>query len=101
MRTLNAAPCRSRGKTPLTNALFGLIHESVAQRRAVWPWASDVVFWGTNIGLAGFAIALITGATVLYRVFTPIMGLSILLAIVVYIPLLLRRPATEKVAAAA
>lgn len=85
----------------MTNALFGLMHESAAARRAIWPWASDVVFWGTNVGLAGFAIAMITGATVLYRVFTPIMGLSILLAIAVYVPLLLRRPALEKIAAPA
>ena len=87
----------------MTNALFGLIHASVTQRRAIWPWANDAVFWGTNVGLAGFAVALVTGATILYRVFTPIMGLSILLAIVIYAPLLLLRRGAdaEEVAPAA
>jgi len=32
-----------------------------------------------NIGLTGFLVALLSGITVLERIFTPIMGLSILL----------------------
>lgn len=85
----------------MTNALFGLIHETVAGRRTIWPWASDAIFWGTNVGLAGFAIALITGATVLYRVFTPIMGLGILLGIVVFVALLIQRRSMAEEAATA
>ncbi len=79
----------------MTNALFGMIQVGVEGRRATWAWANDAVFWGMNVGLAGFAVGLITGETLLYRVFTPIMGLAILLAIVMYAWLLLRRPAGE------
>lgn len=68
----------------MTNAIFGLIHDATQERRALWPWAEDVLFWGMNIGLVGFLITLLSGALVLERVFTPIMGLSILLGLLTY-----------------
>lgn len=77
----------------LTNALFGMIQVGVEGRRATWPLANDVVFWGMNVGLVGFAVGLITETPILEQVFTPIMGLAILLAIGMYAWLLLRRPA--------
>ncbi|MBE3559256.1 MAG: hypothetical protein IMW89_08530 [Ktedonobacteraceae bacterium] len=69
----------------MTNALFALLHEATFERRSFWPWADDVLFWGMNIGLIGFLVALLSGIVVLERIFTPIMGLSILLGIVVYV----------------
>ncbi|HEU0027039.1 MAG TPA: hypothetical protein VFQ25_07980 [Ktedonobacterales bacterium] len=77
----------------MTNALFGMIQVGVEGRRAIWPWANDAVFWGMNIGLVGFAVGLITQTPILQQIFTPIMGLAILLAIGMYAWLLLRRPA--------
>lgn len=38
-----------------------------------------------NIGVLGFLVSLLADIPVLERIFTPIMGLSILLAIIVYI----------------
>jgi hypothetical protein len=73
----------------MTNALFGLLHEATTERRAFWPWANQALFWATNIGLIGFIISLLSGIRVLENIFTPIMGLGILLGIVVYIVRLL------------
>lgn len=68
----------------MTNAIFGLLHATTQERRALWPWADDVLFWGMNIGLAGFLFALISEMRGLERIFTPIMGLSILLGLLVF-----------------
>ncbi len=84
----------------MTNALLGLIQEGTQERRAFWPWESDIIFWGMNVGLLGFIIGLITGTTFLERLFTPIMGLSLLLAIAVYATLLIRRPVPVSVSPA-
>jgi len=59
----------------------------------VWPWADQVIFWGLNIGVAGFiAVLLIIGSGEGKGAFThpvafvaPIMGLSALLAIATYL----------------
>ncbi len=69
----------------MTNALFGLLREVTAEREAVLSWAEDVVFWGMNIGLIGFLFALLSNIRDLERIFTPIMGLAILLAIGLFI----------------
>jgi hypothetical protein len=82
----------------MTNALFGMIQVATEGRRATWAWANDAVFWGMNIGLAGFALGLITQTPLLERIFTPIMGLALLLAIGMYAWLLLRRPVAVKAA---
>ena len=69
----------------MTNALFGLLHEATGDRRTFWPWANQALFWATNIGLIGFIISLLSGIRILENIFTPIMGLGILLGIIVYI----------------
>jgi hypothetical protein len=70
----------------MTNALFGLILDvTIEEQRSFWPWADQVLFWGMNIGVLGFIFALLTDIRSLENVFTPIMGLSILLAIIVYL----------------
>jgi hypothetical protein len=69
----------------MTNALFATILMAAPGRREhVWPWADHVIFWGTNVGWAGFAVIELLGALGLARLFTPIMGISLLLGIATY-----------------
>lgn len=68
----------------MSNALFGLIQYATQERRSFWPWADDILFWGMNFGMVGFVISLLLDARILERIFTPIMGLSILLALLTY-----------------
>ena len=81
----------------MSNALFGLIQEASAERHAFWPWADDVLFWGMNFGMVGFVVSLLLDQRILERVFTPIMGLSILVAIVTYVIRLSRPSRAEQV----
>ena len=77
----------------MTNAIFGAILMTLSDRPRVWPWADQVIFWGLNIGVAGFiAVLLIVGSGEGKGAFThpvafvaPIMGLSALLAIATYL----------------
>lgn len=68
----------------MTNALFGLAGAASAERRAVWPWADHVLFWGMNLGIVGFVVGLMQQSAAIKQVFTPIMGAGILVAIVTY-----------------
>lgn len=43
--------------------------------------ANKIIFWGTNVGVVGFAIGIITENDVLKRIFTPILGLALLYGI--------------------
>ena len=66
----------------MTNAILGTILIATAARReAIWPWADDVAFWGVNVGWIGFALVEAIGAPGLARLFTPIMGISLLIAV--------------------
>lgn len=66
----------------MTNALFGLIDDwSKGASRA---WVDNVAFYGTNAGLIGFVVGLMTQAEVLTRTFAPVMGISILTTMAVY-----------------
>ena len=76
----------------MSNALFGLIQQVTQERGSFWPWADDVLFWGMNFGMVGFVVSLLLDVRILERIFTPIMGLSILLALLTYM-LRMRRPA--------
>jgi predicted membrane protein len=42
------------------------------------------VFWGVNIGLVGFVVGLATESVELKRIFSPIMGIAILVGLAVY-----------------
>lgn len=69
----------------MTNAVFASILFATANRRdAVRPWTEDVVFWGVNVGWIGFVLAELTGAFSLVGLFTPIMGVALLIAIGTY-----------------
>jgi hypothetical protein len=76
----------------MTNALFGLIQVATSERRSFWPWADHVLFWGMNVGLTGFLVTLILEQQGPEKIFTPIMGLSILLGLLTY-AIRMRRPA--------
>jgi len=67
----------------MTNAIFGLILASTRARATFWPWADHVVFVGTNAGLVGFVVGLATESVILKQAFSPIMGVSILLGLLV------------------
>jgi hypothetical protein len=73
----------------MTNMLFGAILVLTADRTRAWPWADQLIFWGLNIGVAGFvAVLLIAGSGEGAKPFThpvsfiaPVMGLAALLGV--------------------
>jgi hypothetical protein len=68
----------------MTNLLFGAVRDT-AGRYSLYPWADNIIFWGTNVGVIGFVVGLLAESVALKRVSTPIMGLAILVAIFVYL----------------
>lgn len=81
-----------------TNALLALtIH--LSRLRTLATAVDDVVFWGVNLGLIGFVVALTTDITALIAVFVPVMGLSLLLAIGVHVLALHEGQAADRTAA--
>lgn len=69
----------------MTNAIFGLVDAATTgARRSPSTVPDNVLFWGLNIGIAGFAVGLLGDVTVLKRIFTPIMGLAILHGIAMF-----------------
>ncbi|MBI4198231.1 MAG: hypothetical protein HY533_03880, partial [Chloroflexi bacterium] len=81
----------------MSNGLFALVYEASRARRAFWPWVDHVLFWGMNVGLIGFVVGLILQEAVIKQVFTPIMGASILLAMVTYTVRLQTEPKADGV----
>jgi hypothetical protein len=61
-----------------------LIQQASRGAERFWPWAEQVVFWGMNGGMIGFVLTLATDQRQLEKLFTPIMGGSILVGIVTY-----------------
>src|SRR5437667_350201 len=68
----------------MSNSLFGLIQQASRTSERFWPWAEQVVFWGMNGGMIGFVLTLATDQRGLEKLFTPIMGGSILVGIITY-----------------
>ena len=68
----------------MTNAILGLLYAITEERRDLWRGHDDLIFWGMNAALAGFAVGLFADVTVFKQIFTPVMGAAILLAIVTY-----------------
>jgi len=85
----------------MTNILFGAILVTSADRPRLWPWADHVIFWGLNLGAAGFiAVLLFVGSGEGKPAFThpvafvaPIMGLSALLGVATYLMRMMGAPA--------
>ena len=70
----------------MTNSIFGLMRIATdGAREAIAPWADRVVFWGTNVGLAGFWLGFVLDEAWPKRIGTPIMGTAILLGVGVYL----------------
>ncbi len=78
----------------MTNSLFGLIGELTRQRQRLYPFAEVILFWGMNIGLVGFALGLILETSLLKILFTPLMGLAIIVGAVVFARRL-QKPVTD------
>ncbi|HEV2012937.1 MAG TPA: hypothetical protein VGR77_03510 [Candidatus Dormibacteraeota bacterium] len=85
----------------MSNSLFGLIQQASRSAERFWPWAEQVVFWGMNGGMIGFVLTLATDQRSLEKLFTPIMGGSILVGIVTYSVRLQRLRAAAPTLAAA
>ncbi len=82
----------------MSNGLFGLVYEASRAKRSFLPWVDHVLFWGMNVGLVGFVVGLILQEAVIKQIFTPIMGTSILLTMLVYTIRLQTQPKPEQVA---
>ena len=68
----------------MTNAIFGL-HRAASRGAAdVWPWADRAVFGLVNLGIVGFYFGFMFDAAMPKRLFTPLMGVGILLGIAVF-----------------
>jgi hypothetical protein len=67
----------------MTNVLFGVLALHVTTPRT--RLANRVLWWGVNIGIIGFALGLLTTTDVLKQVFAPIMGISLLVGLAIYL----------------
>ena len=67
----------------MTNIMFGVLALRVTSSRVTL--ANKVLWVGVNVGLAGFALGLLTTTSLLKQIFAPIMGLSLLFALFVYL----------------
>lgn len=74
----------------MTNVLFGVLATRLATSQT--RLANRVLWWGVNIGIVGFAIGLITVTAVIKQIFAPIMGVSLLAGLALYLAAL-HRPA--------
>ncbi|MDX1448711.1 MAG: hypothetical protein R3246_06560 [Acidimicrobiia bacterium] len=63
----------------MTNVLFAGLALGL-----VYDTAQRVIVWGVNVGLVGFLAGLVTDTTILKQIFTPIMGLALIHAVVVF-----------------
>lgn len=65
----------------ITNLIFAMmaVASDVSER------ANRIIFWGTNVGIAGFVAGLGSESTTLKRIFTPILGLALLFGIYTYL----------------
>lgn len=82
----------------VTNTLFGLLYDLNADRRR-WPWADEVLFWGMNVAVAAFLVAILANAEDTFKFITPVLGLSLLVGIVVHSVRLWTAPGAPRPAA--
>jgi hypothetical protein len=50
----------------------------------MWPWGDHILFWGMNLAVAAFTVALLLNATGAFAIITPVLGLSLLVGIVAH-----------------
>lgn len=65
----------------VTNLIFAMM----ALASQVTERANRIIFWGTNVGIAGFVAGLVSENATLKRIFTPILGLALLFGIYTYL----------------
>lgn len=65
----------------VTNAVLALMMIATSRRADILPWVDSVILAGINLPLAIFIVGLIAEESILKQIATPIMGISILLAI--------------------
>jgi hypothetical protein len=65
----------------VTNLIFAMM----AMASDVSERANRIIFWGTNVGIAGFVAGLVSENATLKRMFTPILGLALLYGIFTYL----------------
>lgn len=66
----------------MSNVLFGVLSSHTRSSRL--DVTNRIVLWGVNIGVAGFVLGLVTTTQVLKQIFTPLMGVSLLIGLGVY-----------------
>ena len=67
----------------MTNIMFGVLALRLTSSRVTL--ANRVLWVGANVGLIGFALGLLTTTSLLKQIFAPIMGISLLYALVIYL----------------
>ena len=75
-----------------TNAMLAFV-VFLSRRTSPPSVVDDVVFWGLNIGVIGFVVALTAELPGLYLVFVPVMGVALLIAVGVHVAALRTAPA--------
>ena len=65
----------------MSNAIIALLLELTAGRGPRSRRVEDLLFWGTNLGLVGFIAGLALEQPILKQVFSPIMGVSLLVGL--------------------
>ena len=76
----------------MTNLIFAMM----ATASVVAETANRVIYWGINTGVLGFAVGLFTENATLKRIFTPILGLSLLFGIYTYLTAKEARPVVRQ-----
>lgn len=74
-----------------TNAMLAFV-VFLSRRATPAGVLDDVVFWGLNVGVVGFVVALTIDVTALYVLFVLVMGVALLIAIAVHVVALNRTP---------
>lgn len=73
----------------MTNALLAVVGSL-----AVWNMGGNRwLRWAINVGVLGFIVGLVIDSTILKQIFTPILGVALLVAIFTAVPALMRRSA--------
>lgn len=67
-----------------TNPLLAFVMY-LSRRVSATSWVDDVVFWGVNVGVIGFVVALTTDIRALIMLFVPLMGIGLLVAIAAHL----------------
>lgn len=77
----------------MSNAILGLLFEQTAAGGVRLRYAEPLAFWGMNLGLIGFVAGLALEQVILKQVFSPIMGVGILVGLAeIALRLYARRP---------